>query len=801
MAGRHRRAPLRLARRAARVCVGVLVVVAACRRAQVVEPPPPAAPPLPQVDGTLTVDGLTARVNVLRDRWGIPHISATSQDDLFFAQGFVQAQDRLFQMDLWRRSVQGRLSEVLGANFIERDAMTRRVQYRGRAGLEWARYGADARAIATAFTRGVNAWIRSVGDHLPEEFALAGWKPEPWAPEDLLNRTDAFLASVGADDEIFRARLATAVGVPAALDWFPSETAGRGRLAPGVDLSAINYFISDVIRRVGTAPFFAGLGGPVPGAVKPEVPAARAPLPLLAHTPVGWAFALSPARTTTGGAALGSTWVGSLETPAIRYLVHLRAPGWNVIGATAPWRPGVAVGHNDAVAWSFAPARADTQDMYVERLNPANPRQVAGPGGVWLPMTVGREAVAVKGRSQAYEFEVLSTEHGVVLAVDRERNLAYSLRWSGMEPGGAPELGALAIDRARSASEFGAALARWGMPASEFVYADLDGHIAAHTAGLIPERPDGAGLLPAAGWTRRAEWQRWRPSTRTPGKGDPADGVVVVAPGSEPRRQRLRDLVAGRPLGLDDVRLAQHDVTAWTAQQIVPLLAPLSAADPAVESARRRLLAWDRRVSAESADALLYVAWEHALLRRLASRRAPPALLDDFVARAGSLLPNAVTAPSATWFDGDPTASRNDLLLDALGAAFDDERRWRGEDTSAPWGTFQALAFQHPLAITARAGRRYNVGPYPSGGYSSTLLATHRPSRERSIGSVVELAIDLTDWDRSRVVLAPGQSAAPDSPHFADLAVHWADGTDVPLLFTDEAIDGATEARLTLVPR
>jgi penicillin G amidase len=792
---------MRLALRIARLSVGGLVVIAACRKAQVVEPAPPAAPPLPQVDGTLTVDGLGAPVTVLRDRWGIPHISATSQEDLFFAQGFVQAQDRLFQMDLWRRSVQGRLSEVLGANFIERDAMTRRVQFRGRAELDWTRYGADTRAIATAFARGVNAWIRSASDNLPEEFALAGWQPEPWAPEDVLNRTDAFLASVGADEEIFRARLASAAGVSAAFDWLPSEASGRGRLAPGMDLSAINYFISDVIRRVGTAPFFAGLGAPVPGDLRSEPPAAHAPLPLVARTPVGWALALSQARTTTGGAVLASTWVGALETPAIRYLVHLRAPGWNVIGATAPWRPGVAIGHNDRIAWSYSPARTDTQDVYVEHLNPANPRQVAGPGGVWLPMTASGESVAVKGRTQPYEFEVLSTVHGVIVAVDSERNLAYSLRWSGMEPGGAPELGALAVDRARSSSEFGSALARWGMPASEFVYADLDGRVAAHAAGLIPERSDGVGPLPAAGWTRAAEWRRWRPPTRTPGTGEPADGVAIAAPGSEARRQRLRDLVTGRSPGLDDVRLAQHDVTAWTAQQIVPLLAPLSASDPAVDSARRRLLSWDGRVSAESADALLYVAWEHALLRRLAARRVPPALLDDFVVRAEGLLPLAVTEPSATWFDGDLVASRNDLLLDALGAAFDDERRWRGEDASAAWGAFQALTFRHPLAITARASRRYNVGPYPSGGYTGTVFATWRPSPERSIGPVVELAIDLADWDRSRVVLAPGQSGAPDSPHFADLAAHWASGADIPLLFTDQAIEEAIEARLTLTPR
>ena len=251
MLGRMAR-PARLA-----VIVGVVALVAvvtpACRRkpAKPPEPASPTAPPLPQVSGNLDVSGLTARVTVIRDKWGVPHITAQNQDDLFFAQGFVQAQDRLFQMDLWRRSVQGRLSEVMGSNFIERDAMTRRMQFRGNLEHEWASYGADTRAIATAFTRGINAWIDSTRDHLPEEFALAGWTPEHWQPEDLLNRTDAFLASRGADDELFRARLASLVGPTAAaklvgaLDT-PSPTSS-------VDLSAINFFIGDMLRRVGTA--------------------------------------------------------------------------------------------------------------------------------------------------------------------------------------------------------------------------------------------------------------------------------------------------------------------------------------------------------------------------------------------------------------------------------------------------------------------------------------------------------------------------------------------------------------------
>ena len=169
------------------LCVSL---AAACERSK--PPPPPIVPP---VSGSLEVDGLSAPGRIIRDRWGVPHIAASTRDDLFFAQGFVQAEDRLFQMDLWRRSVQGRLAEVLGANFVSRDAMTRRIQYRGRLDEEWASYGPDTRAIASAFVRGINAWVAIARERPPEPFVLAGWGPEFWRPEDLLNRTDAFLAS------------------------------------------------------------------------------------------------------------------------------------------------------------------------------------------------------------------------------------------------------------------------------------------------------------------------------------------------------------------------------------------------------------------------------------------------------------------------------------------------------------------------------------------------------------------------------------------------------------------------------
>ncbi|PWT85133.1 MAG: penicillin amidase, partial [Blastocatellia bacterium] len=223
---------------------------------------PPASQP-PQVAGTLSAVGVAAPVRIVRDRWGVPHIYATNQDDLFFAQGFVQAQDRLFQMDLWRRSVQGRLAEVLGANFIERDAMTRRMQYRGDMAAEWASYGPDTQDIATAFVRGINAYVDLALQRLPEEFALAGWRPDHWQAADLLNRTDAFLMSTGARDEVLRARLVAALGRNQVDGLAPLVPPSRTEVPRGIDPATISYVLGDALRRVGTAPFFSGLAAAV----------------------------------------------------------------------------------------------------------------------------------------------------------------------------------------------------------------------------------------------------------------------------------------------------------------------------------------------------------------------------------------------------------------------------------------------------------------------------------------------------------------------------------------------------------
>ena len=464
----------------------------------------------------MAVDGLLARVTVVRDRSGIPHITASNQDDLFFAQGFVQAQDRLFQMDLWRRSVQGRLSAVLGANFIERDAMTRRIQYRGRLDDEWAAYGTDTRAIALAFTRGINAWIAVARNQLPEEFALAGWSPEEWAPEDLLNRTEAFSASTGASESLLCAQLFHERGADSQS---PASRLCPMAARPELDLSLVNDAVANMLRRVGTRPFFTGLNASVPGRLQPESPAAPPTLALAPPIAAGFAFAVRGSRQASAVPVLAGSWSGDLESPAARYLVHLKAPGWNVIGATAPWRPAVGMGHNEKIAWSFVPSRRTTQEVFIERLNPDNPHQVATPGG-WRDLTVVNEPIVVKGRNEPFESEQLFGAHGPIVAIDRARQMAYAVRWSGLLPGGAAELGALAIGRAQSLREFQRALERWKMPDALFAYADADNNLATVFAGRVPVS---VSLMPTAGWLYQDRPSRW--SSTESERGYPAEKV------------------------------------------------------------------------------------------------------------------------------------------------------------------------------------------------------------------------------------------------------------------------------------
>jgi penicillin amidase len=428
---------------------------------------------LAQLDGELRVAGLDSTVEVRRDRWGVPHIYARTQHDLFFAQGLVAAQDRLWQIDMWRRIGEGRLSEVLGPKYLERDKFARLLKYRGDMTAEWASYAPDTRAIVTAFVAGLNAYVRAVRDRPPIEYAMLGFRPEPFADDVPLQRMAALSMTGNATLEVARAQLVAKLGPEKAAALWPPDPARP--LDPGLDLSTI------------TDASLGATGESYGGVKYPRLDGSN-----------NWV--VSGALTASGKPLLANDPHRTIANPSLRYVTHLVGPGWNVIGAGEPAVPGVAGGHNERIAFGFTIVGMDQQDVYVEQVGacPSSPRRrCVRHDNAWQPLRVIVDTIPVKGeapRIVRLEF----TSHGPIVAEDRPAGRAYVIRFVGSEPGTAGYLAQISINRATDWNSFKAAAFRWKLPTENLVYADVDGNIGWIAAGLMPIR-SWSGMLPVPG--------------------------------------------------------------------------------------------------------------------------------------------------------------------------------------------------------------------------------------------------------------------------------------------------------------
>ncbi|PYT80239.1 MAG: penicillin acylase family protein [Acidobacteria bacterium] len=801
-------------RRMTRVPVICVVLVslgtAACRKSSSVGVTADRVPEtwferLAQTSGTIKVHGLKDQVRVVRDHSGIPHIYANNVDDLFVAQGFVQAQDRLFQIDLWRRSVQGRLAEILGPDFVERDRLARLMHYRGDVETEWRSYAPDAKPIVEQFVKGINAWVTIARKNPPIEFTYAGYEPELWKPEDILSRAEGFTMEGNALREVFRARLTALVGPRLAVQLLPPEPAVPVKVPPEVDLSIIDDHLEAQLQTIGAGSRFSELQ---------KQAALLDAGPSRFEGSNNWVVA--GRKSETGRPLLANDPHRQLDHPSLRYLVHLNAPGWNVIGAVQPYLPGVSVGHNERIAWGLTVFLTDAQDLYIEKLNPDNPKQYEY-RGKWIDLQTQNDRIAVKGRDPV-DVEYQYTVHGPVITTDAKRHEAVVLRWTGAEPGTVGYLGDLSIDRAHNWEEFRDALARHKMPAENFIYADVDGNIGYQAAGLSPVRPNWPGLLPVPGSTGEYEWRGWFSLDDLPHAFNPKSGFLATAnndvlpPGerrpigydwANPARiNRIREvLTSSKKFGVSDFEKLQHDAVAWNAEQLVPLLTRLKSDDTDVERARRQLVGWDKDMLRSSTAATIYFVWEQKALQLLVGSKIPGALAAEYARRGGEVLVPALTRPGPPWFPQNAAKERDALLIAALAAAVKELKQECGNDMSQwTWGSLHSATFQHPLAVNAQMASILNVGPISRAGYGLTPFATGGRGFSQMAGATFREIIDVSDWDKSVATSAPGQSGQPGSPHFSDLAKLWGDERYFPLPYSDSTVNANAEATLVLVP-
>lgn len=761
-----------------------------------------ASAALSRIEGQIALTGLREPVEVLRDQWGVPHIYARSQRDLFFAQGFVVAQDRLFQIDLWRRVGLGATAELFGADALEADRFARLLRYRGDWDAEWTSYAPDTLAIATAFTDGINAFIDHCGDRLPIEFQILKTTPQRWRPEDVVGRMSGIVMVSNWQREVARARLIAQVGVEAARRLAPTDPLRDFALDPQLDPQTLTPAILSGYQ------------------------AATRPLRFLPTQPGGSTsesnnWVVSGALSASGKPLLANDPHRAIMNPSLRYLVHLHAPGWNVIGAGEPGLPGVAVGHNERIAWGFTIIGTDQADLYVERTDPADSRRYQVGDG-WQEMTVVREPVAVRGRTEPVEVELRYTRHGPVIHQDESKQLAFALKWAGAEPGGAAYLASLGVDRAQDWNAFKRALSAWKVPGLNFVYADVDGNIGWVAAAGTPIRPHADGLLPVPGKDATFEWAGFRTFEELPQVFNPPQHWVATAnhnilPDGYPhaiafdwasphRFQRIQErLRAKDKFTLEDFQAIQHDSVSQPGQVLVRVLRAIKL--PAeLELYRARFCRWDGELSLDSTVGPLYAVWLQELNRTFFDTRIPPEVRSDRAdLRSISVLLRQIEQPTADFFGADPVAARDTWLAQTFATAVSRTRQMLGDDPSQwRWGKLHTASFPHPLAsLGPDYAKLFEVGPpVPRPGDVHCPNNTRHDDQFRQVhGASYRHVLDLADWDRGLATSVPGQSGQPGSPHYNDLLPLWAEGRYFPLAYSRGKVEAVTRHRLLLRPR
>ncbi len=756
------------------------------------------------IRGDLKVAGLHDAVRVQRDSWGVAHIYARDQHDLFFAQGFVVAQDRLFQMELWKRSGEGRLAEILGPSAVQRDVNARRLKYRGNAAEEYRSYAPDALEILQAFTAGINAYIADAqkpgGRGLPIEFAIARFRPEPWRPADCLNRLAAYSMMGNASSELRHAQLVAVLGAARASQLFPFDPRIELDPAPGSDFSGLSpALLADIVSSDGRIPF---------------------PASSLQESN-NWT--VSGALTATGKPLLANDPHRVIAQPSLRYIVHLNAPGWNVIGAGEPALPGVAAGHNESIAWGFTIFGLDQEDLYLETLNPHDPRLYRTRNG-WAPMREEHETIRVRG---APDVPVILrfTNHGPVLWDDGKRALA--LRWIGAEPGTAGYLGSLALDRAHDWQEFERAMPHWKVPSENIVYADRDGNIGEHSTGLAPLRKNFSGLLPLPG-NGGFEWAGFVPNAELPHSYNPVTGYIATAnqrmtPDAYPytvgfewaaptRVDRIREVLeeakaAGRKLTVADMEALQTDVVSLLARRLQRLLrqAVDSGGTPEELAANgvNLLLSWDCALRTDSPAAALYELWAERLRKEITRRALPESARDLLETWRLYQVVTELSQPRAAVFGPDAAVTRDAVLRDTLRAAYEELSDKQGPDPRQwSWGMLHKANLRHALDSAPGLTGLLDRGPVERPGDGDVVQSTAfgDSSFEQISGASYREIFDLSDWDRAVAINVPGQSGQPASPHFDDLLPLWSAGHYFPLKFSRAAVDAVTTDILTLHP-
>jgi penicillin amidase len=768
------------------------------------------------------IKGIKARITIRRDERGIPYVEAQNDEDLFFGQGYATAQDRLWQLDLFRRTARGELAEVLGAGpnniAIDQDKLHRTYGFAQVAEAEFAKASPQSRTMLEAYARGVNAYASSLDPKsMPPEFQLLQYSFRPWTPADSLVVVKIFHEALSDTWRLDIMRQAMSV--------LPAEK--RAELLP--EISPIDVLV--VGKDTQSKPKSAARIKREP--VSPET------LARLAHNREIAAAALDRIGLHTDALAASNNWVVSgkrtltgkpllsndphlrATAPSIWHMVHLSAPGVRVAGVTAAGLPGVVIGHNERIAWGFTNVGPDVQDLYIEKFNGDNPKQYQTPSG-WQDVVIRHEEIKVRKGIGSSEHDITTldvpvTRHGpIIFEGDGKR---YALRWTALDPSRNNPDSTQGLNRARNWNEFNTALEAFTAPTQNIVYVDVDGHIGYHAAGVVPIRKSGDGSVPYDGSSDAGEWTSYIPISKLPTVYDPPSGIIVTAnqriagtdypyflthSWAQPyRARRIFDLLNEKPkLSADDMRRIQGDVysiagVSFTREAVKLLRTKLTPADEKLKAHLDAFEKWDGRVNAESNVAPL-MAYVRLNFR---SKILTAALGQDLVKNYqwnnfDTTLDRVIKEQPAAWLPQQfPTYA--DLLRACYDEAIATLTKNLGADESKwTWGEMSKARFPHPLSGAPLIGSQFAIPPFPQNGTGGFIGATVNVGQSVSM----RLIADPSDWDKTQQGIALGESGSPKSPHWSDQLADWRAVTPRVFPFTQPAVLEATKETLVLEP-
>lgn len=775
----------------------------------------------------LHVAGLLEHVEVLRDSAGVNHIYAENEHDLFFAQGYCAARDRLFQFEVWRRQATGTVAEMLGPGEFKRDVGARLFAFRGDLDTELNHYHPRGKAIITAFTDGINAYVRQVLQDtslLPLEFRLLGIRPGLWQPRDVISRHQGLLGNL--PEELRYARAVATVGEDKVKEIVRFEPGDPSlTLDPSIDQKALFDSILSVYDAFRATLRFKPEHLPIAYQNKKDfLPLAQADAARLEEVMAteresigsnNWIVAGS--HSTSGKPLLANDPHRTIAVPSLRYMVHLQAPGWNVVGGGEPTIPGVSIGHNEHGAWGLTIFNLDGEDLYVYAINPDNPDQYRYQGA-WEDMTILSDTIPVKGESPRM-VQHRYTRHGPVVFADTVRRIAYAARCAWLDIGAAPYLASLRIDQATSWDEFREACSFSRIPGENMIWADLAGNIGWQAVGVAPVRNNYSGLVPVPG-DGRYEWGGYLPIPELPHVFNPEAGYFATAnennvPTNYPHRNavgwnwadpfrvnRINEVLSSRDKhSMEDMMQLQVDYVSLPARALVPLLKNGTCNDFTAESLRQRLLSWDYVIDKNSVEAAVYVSWEKKLSANLRQRAIP---VEGQKYLRSVPLRNVIAWLTTTVGPIRSTAEKNAFALSSFEEAVQDLKRLLGDETST-WIYGQQklhhVLIKHPMsnAVDEATRAKLEVGPLPRSGYGATPGVTSN-SNNQSTGASFRMVADLSDWDKTMFTNAPGQSGDPASPYYRNLFAAWANDRHFPVYFSRERVNASSKEKIRLVP-